>query len=99
MKREATRLMTCPLCEREVPCAIMERHHLRTLRESDAIERLCRECHKTIHGLFTREALRDPRNALDTVAGLLANPQFARALRFIRTVPPGGFMKMKERNR
>jgi hypothetical protein len=89
MKREATRLMTCPLCEREVPCAIMERHHLRT----------CRECHKTIHGLFTREALRDPRNALDTVAGLLANPQFARALRFIRTVPPGGFMKMKERNR
>jgi len=86
----------CPLCEREVP-ELMEKHHLRTQKtdKKDTI-RVCRECHKTIHTLFGNNELRNPALELDTLDGLMANERFFKAVKFIRKVPPGQYMKAKE---
>lgn len=88
---------SCPLCEREVSKGYLERHHLRTRRtDKDDTEFICRDCHKTIHGLFSNTLLRDPRSNLDSLEGLLANEQFRSALAFIRKTPPGSYMRMRE---
>ena len=75
----------------------MEEHHLETRRKNKHLKVwCCRECHKTVHVLFTQRELRDPRLGLDTIEGLLENEQFAQAVAFIKTVPPGSFMKARE---
>lgn len=75
----------------------MEKHHLQTRRESKATEQLCRECHKSLHGLFSNQQLRDPQLGLDTLEGLLANEPMQKAVTFIRErVKPGEFMRMRE---
>ena len=86
--------MQCPLCKREG--VHLEAHHLKTRRVDrfDTVD-ICVECHKTIHGLFTNPDLRDPTNNLDTLAGLRDNPRFRKALRHIKKLTPGSFMKMK----
>ncbi len=90
-------LTPCPLCRRPCPATILENHHLKTRkRDAKAVKQICRECHKTIHGLFANPELRDPRLDLDSVEGLLRNSQFARALTFISKVPPGNHMRMRQ---
>ena len=85
----------CPLCQRAG--AAVERHHLQTRRKDRAdTEEVCRECHKTIHGLFSQRELRDDRLGLNTVDGLLANDRFKRALEHIKKIPPGAQMRMRE---
>jgi hypothetical protein len=88
----------CPLCTRsEIPEDLMQRHHLKTKRkDKEAIGLICRECHKQIHGLFTNTQLRDDRLDLNTLEGLLENPDFQKALVFIRKQKPGSHMKIKE---
>lgn len=77
----------------------MEGHHLRTRRVAkDLVELICRECHKTIHGLFSQADLRDPRLELDSIEGLLENDRFKTALVFIKKVRPGDHMKMRQAN-
>ena len=82
----------CPLCERVG--APMEKHHLRTQREGSEVACICRECHKTIHGLYTLTELR--RGDLSTVDGLRSESKFNQALIHIRKVEPGVFMKMRQ---
>lgn len=79
----------------------MEHHHLQTRRkDKGVIELICRECHKTIHGLWTNPQLRDSRLELDTVDGLRRDDRFNKAISFIRKIKPGEYMKMREsRNR
>jgi cytochrome c1 len=90
----------CPLCRREGDGLVFERHHLRTKRTDKSLtDHVCRECHKTIHGLFSHRELRDPTLGLDTREGLRKNERFAKALNHIRKVPPGAFMKMKQARR
>lgn len=86
---------TCPLCEREG--VAFEAHHLQTRRKDrHDTEDICVECHKSIHGLFTQRELRDTRLGLDTIEGLLGNERFAKALTFIKKIPPGSQMKMRQ---
>jgi 5-methylcytosine-specific restriction protein A len=86
----------CPLCRRPCPSAILERHHLRTRRrDKKAVEMICKECHRTVHGLFANPELRDPARELDSLEGLLEHEQFQSALRFIRKVPPGTSIRMR----
>src|SRR6056297_13170 len=85
----------CPLCKRNCPVSIMQRHHLETRRESDRVEEICRECHKTIHGLFSNRMLRDTRMNLDSIDGLLSNDRFYKAVKFIRKLEPGDRIKMR----
>jgi hypothetical protein len=90
----------CPLCEREGEALEMQRHHLRTRRADKALtEDICRECHKTIHGLFSNKALRDPTLGLDTVEGLRAHARIEKALKHIRKLAPGSYMRMKQARR
>jgi len=78
----------------------MEKHHLQTRRKDKAdTELICRECHKTIHGLWANTELRDDRLGLDTVEGLLEQDQFTKAVKFIAKLTPGKRMKMKESKR
>lgn len=92
--------MTCPLCDRDVPETLLQRHHLKTKRKDKAaIEKVCRECHKTIHGLFPHKELRDPRTGLDTLEGIREHPEFQKAVQFIRKVRPGSFMRMRSAKR
>lgn len=81
----------CPLCNRDG--APMEKHHLKTKREGKETTRICRECHKAIHGLYTLTAL---RTGLDSVESLLAEPSFRDALVHIKRVRPGAFMRMRQ---
>jgi len=91
------RIDDCPSCGRPIPRGLMEKHHLRTRRtDKDETEFLCRECHKTVHALFRNQDLRDPRNGLDSVEGLLADERFAKAVTFIKKVPPGNHMTTRE---
>ena len=91
---------TCPLCDRECPESIIQRHHLKTRRKDrHDIEKICRECHRTIHGLFSIKELRDSSQSLDTVEGLLSNPEFSKALSFIRKLPPGQGIRMRKSKR
>lgn len=85
----------CPLCQRED--VFMEDHHLQTRRkDKDDVQSICRECHKTIHGLFTQRDLRNSDLGLDTVEGLLANERFQKALTHIKKLAPGAMMRMRE---
>lgn len=87
---------SCPLCGRSGPLQ-MEAHHLRTRRtDRNATEMVCHECHKTIHGLFTHQDLRDPRLGLDSLEGLLESEGVRKALGFIRKIPAGATFKMKQ---
>lgn len=91
-----TQVKQCPLCKRECPDWLMERHHLETRRESDDTEEICRECHKTIHGLFSNTMLRNPKLNLDSIEGLLSNERFYKAVKFIRKLEAGEKMKMRD---
>ena len=87
----------CPLCKRESDDLILEKHHLKTKRlDKKEIELICKECHKTIHGLFKQDELRNPILELDCIEGILKNERFIKAVRFIKKVVPGTYMKMKE---
>lgn len=91
-----TEMKKCPLCKRECPERLMQRHHLETRRESNETEEVCRECHKTIHGLFSNTMLRDPRLNLNSIDGLLSNERFYKAVKFIRKLEPGNTMRMRD---
>ena len=83
-------MAVCPICERDCPDHTMSDHHLRTRRaDKDLTELLCRDCHKFVHALFKNKELADPENSLDSVEGLLANEDYAKAVAFIRKIPVG----------
>lgn len=87
----------CPLCKRRG--APMEKHHLKTKRKDrNGIESICRECHKTIHSLYSNTEIRDPKRGLDSVEGLLLAEEFSKALRFIKKITPGAFMRSRSAN-
>jgi len=80
----------CPSCKRECPEKFMSKHHLRTKKVDKNLQAyLCRDCHRFIHALFTVKQLRDPRNSLDTLDGLMSRPEYAKAVSFIRSIPVG----------
>ena len=92
-------IISCPLCAREVPGNLMQKHHLKTRRkDKDATEEICRECHKSLHSLFGNNDIRNTSLGLGTLEGLLSNEDFAKALKHIRKIPPGSFMKVRESN-
>jgi flagellar biosynthesis regulator FlbT len=81
---------------RQCPDRLMQRHHLETRRESDETEEICRECHKTIHGLFSNTMLRNPKLNLNSIEGLMSNERFYKAVKFIRKLEPGDTMQMRD---
>lgn len=92
--------MICPICERDVPDNRMTRHHLRTRKaDKHLIELICRECHSYIHRLFHNRELADPNSPLNTIEGLLANEEYAKAISWVRTQDPLKHPKIHNSNR
>ena len=88
--------MICPICERNVPEGRMTKHHLKTRKvDKHLVELICRECHSYIHRLFTNGELRDESSPLNTVEGLLAHPEYAKAIKWVRTQDPRKHPKIK----
>jgi len=90
----------CPICGRLCPHKYMTKHHLRTRRvDAKLIELLCRDCHSTIHRLFTNRELAAEDSPLGTVEGLLEHEEYAKAVAFIRGVQVGRRLRIRESNR
>lgn len=87
----------CPSCKRECPELFMSNHHLRTKKvDKDKQVYLCRDCHGFIHALFTNKQLADKRKGLDSLEGLMDRPEYAKAVSFIRSVPVGRKVAIRE---
>lgn len=90
-------MIECPLCNRLVPPTLLEAHHLKTRRKDRKdTEDLCGPCHRQVHVLFRDADLRDPTKNLDTVDGILANPDFQRFLLFVRKQDPNTSITVRE---
>lgn len=92
-------MIQCPLCERKCPESVIEEHHLDIRRKSDRTVDICKQCHKTIHGLFSNVELRNKKLNLNTIEGLLNNDRFQKSLKFLKKKDPTEFIRMKESNK
>lgn len=91
--------MICPACERDCPDDYMTKHHLRTKRvDKKATEFMCRDCHHYVHALFTNKQLADPDENLDNLDGLMLRPEYVKAVEFIKKLPPGRRVKIRQSN-
>ena len=77
--------LVCPLCERPIPEAQKDAHHLvpksRGGRRTAYLHRIC---HRQIHALFTEAEL---ARQYHHVEALLAHPEMARFVAWVRTKP------------
>lgn len=84
----------CHLCDRDVPPT---KHHAKLKRrDAKLVLKICRECQQVVHGLYPGTLLAR-RPDLWTIEGLKADPAVQRALVFVRKLPPGTTMRMRER--
>ena len=78
--------LLCPLCQRPIPPAQRDAHHLIPRSEGGRhTEYLHRICHRQIHALFTETEL---ARRYATVDALLAHPEVARFVAWVRRKPP-----------
>lgn len=76
----------CPLCGRPIPPEQCDAHHLVPKSKGGrATEFLHRICHRQIHALLTETEL---AREYATVEALLAHPEIARFVAWVRTKPP-----------
>lgn len=85
----------CPLCDRPIPAAQQDAHHLvPKSRGGTHTEVLHRICHRQLHALFSEvELARD----YATVPALLAHPDVARFVAWVKDKPPA-FMERTRRS-
>lgn len=84
----------CPLCQRDIPKPLMERHHIKTKEvDREAVVPICNACHKTIHALFSNRQIADEFNSIQA---LRESDQFAKALKFIRKQNPHTKIRVKK---
>jgi 5-methylcytosine-specific restriction endonuclease McrA len=75
--------LLCPLCERVIPQAQKDAHHLVPKSKGGRhTEFLHRMCHRQVHALFTETEL---ARHYSTVEALLAHPEVARFVAWYRT--------------
>jgi hypothetical protein len=79
------KLSVCELCERPIPPALRDAHHLIPKSRGGVITAFMhRACHKQVHALFTETVL--ARNYPNTQA-LRANPELARFIHWVQDKP------------
>ena len=78
-------ILICPLCEREIPTAQRDAHHLipkcKGGRETQFLHRIC---HRQIHALFTEKELANQYNHVEI---LLSHPQMEAFVAWIKNKP------------
>lgn len=83
---QATGMPLCPLCERPIPAQQRDAHHLvPRSRGGRATEYLHRICHRQIHALLSETEL---ARHYHTVDALLAHPDIASFVAWVRDKPP-----------
>ena len=77
--------LICPLCEREIPTAQRDAHHLipkcKGGRETQFLHRIC---HRQIHALFTEKELANDYNHVEK---LLSHPEMQTFVAWVKTKP------------
>jgi hypothetical protein len=77
--------LICPLCERPIPDALKDAHHLipksKGGRQTEFLHRIC---HRQIHALLTETELAKQYN---TVTALLAHPEISSFVAWVRRKP------------
>ncbi|MEO7937016.1 MAG: HNH endonuclease [Burkholderiaceae bacterium] len=85
----------CPLCNRLIPTAQQDKHHLvPRSRGGTHTEVMHRICHRQLHALFSETEL---ARSYATVDALLAHPEVARFVAWVRQKPPD-FMERTRRS-
>jgi hypothetical protein len=75
----------CPLCQREIPAAQSDEHHLvPRLKGGKITTALHRICHRQIHALLSESELAQRYN---TVEALLTMPEIQTFVRWVRRKP------------
>lgn len=78
-------VVVCPLCDRPVPPALRDAHHLTPKSKGGAATVVMhRVCHRQIHALFTETEL--ARHYSDAES-LRAHPEMARFIEWVRGKP------------
>lgn len=76
---------TCALCERLIPSAQRDAHHLvPRMKGGKATVAMHRICHRQVHALFTETEL---ARAYSTPQALLANAEIRKFVAWVRTKP------------
>ncbi len=82
--------VVCPLCEREIPPAQRDQHHLVPKSKGGRQTRLLhRVCHRQIHALFTEAEL---ARQYATVEALLQHPGLQAFVAWVKTKPDDFFV-------
>jgi hypothetical protein len=77
--------LVCPLCQRPIAESHKDAHHLVPKSKGGRhTEYLHRICHRQIHALFTENEL---AREFSTVEALLAHPEMARFVAWVKTKP------------
>ena len=77
----------CPLCGRPIPPAQQDAHHLvPRSRGGTQTQLLHRICHRQLHALFSETEL---AREYASIPALLAHPEVARFVAWVRSKPPG----------
>ena len=75
----------CPLCDREIPPAQSDDHHLvPRLKGGKVTTAMHRVCHRQIHALFSEAELAQKYN---TVEALLEVPEIQKFVNWVKTKP------------
>ena len=90
-------LIICPICEREIPPAQMDAHHLiprsKGGRETQYLHRIC---HRQIHALFTETELARRLNSADAIR---EHPQMQRFIEWVKNKPDGFYERVAKSTR
>lgn len=90
-------VLICPVCEREIPDAEKDAHHLVPKSKGGrATEYLHRICHRQIHALFTETEL---ARELNTAEALRAHPLMQTFIDWVATKPPGFYQRVSKSDR
>lgn len=95
MPQRAT--LTCPLCDRVIPPAQADRHHLVPKSKGGRqTEFLHRVCHRQVHALLTESEL---ARQYTTVEALLQHPELQAFVAWVKSKPEDFFVRTHKSTR
>ncbi len=88
---------TCPLCDRVIPPAQVDRHHLVPKSKGGRrTEFMHRVCHRQVHALLTESEL---AGQYATVEALLQQPEVQAFVAWVKTKPEDFFVRTHKSTR
>lgn len=97
MSPQATAAVTCPLCERAIPPAQRDEHHLvPKCKGGRQTQFLHRVCHRQVHALLSETEL---ARQYATVEALLQHPELKTFVEWVKTKPDDFFVRTRKSSR